>query len=453
MLVIQGSENKNANMATLPNKFTYYECWDVKDDGSDCRYGATVQLFDGEWSCLLGSNRAGNPIEGMAYCFSARTNYLTTADNQTATINITAKAGDPVTLHENIKAITVKKWDGSKGYTVDSDYTIDLSQGIFMVKSGGSIFDGDSIRIDYSYLTMTCYYKIHQILLFPAGLFYDDTMQPTNRTPSRYEIQYKTNPAGALIGNALIGLEYETANPNPEEDGYETFTLNPVVAISSTEALVISKKRQQVISPFSPRTYSYAADFASVDTEWGVCFDKDQCFIGGHNHYGVGRVITYIFHSTGTVTLTKEQIVWTEELTIGSEVIFTAVKTIKTESNFNNGDGISINTEGMLVSASQSWACESECFTWDTTCPSGFSGGVTSDCEAINRAFPTTSGTCGDWHHPSVVGGAIVVPGSASHSSIIGTGDIHVKGMANADGKNNRIIIYQYTEYAIYHYI
>ncbi|MBF0488269.1 MAG: hypothetical protein HQK98_08935 [Nitrospirae bacterium] len=89
--------------------------------------------------------------------------------------------------------------------------------------------------------------------------------------------------------------------------------------------------------------------------------------------------------------------------------------------------------------------------TWDTTCPSGFSGGVSSDCEAINRSFPTTSGNCGYWGHPSVVGGAIVVPGGASHSSIIGTGDIHIKGMANADGKNNRIIIYQYTEYAIYH--
>ncbi|MBF0488270.1 MAG: hypothetical protein HQK98_08940 [Nitrospirae bacterium] len=359
VLVIQGSENKNASMATLPNKFTYYEYWDVKDDGSDCRWGATVELFNA-WSCLLGSNRAWNPIEGMGYCFSARTNYLTTADNQTATITITAAIGTTIALHENIKALTVKKWDDSKGYTVDSDYTIDFSQGIFKVKSGGAISDGDSITIYYSYLTMTCYYKIHQILLFPAGLFYDDTMTPTNRTPSRYEIQYKTNPAGALIGSALIGLEYETASPNPEEDGYEWKIINPVVAISSTEALVISKKRQQVISPFSSRTYNYTADFTSVSTEWGVCFDVGQCFIGGHNSYGVGRVITDIFHATGTVTLTKEQIVYTEELTIGTEVIFTAVKTIKAESNFNYGDGISINTEGTLVSESQSWACESE---------------------------------------------------------------------------------------------
>ncbi|MBF0488064.1 MAG: hypothetical protein HQK98_07865 [Nitrospirae bacterium] len=77
VLVIQGSENKNANMASVPNRFTYFDNWDVKDDGSDCRWGATVELFNA-WSCLLGSNRAWNPIEGMGFCFSARTNYLTT---------------------------------------------------------------------------------------------------------------------------------------------------------------------------------------------------------------------------------------------------------------------------------------------------------------------------------------------------------------------------------------
>ncbi|KWT81131.1 hypothetical protein [Candidatus Magnetominusculus xianensis] len=455
VLVMQGSENKNANAASLPNKFTYFEFWDIKDDGSDCRWGATVLLFY-EWSCLMGSNRAWNPIDGLTFCISARTNFKIITDNQTTAKTITAKAGEAVTLNENIKALTVKKWDGSTGYAIDSDYTVDFPQGILTVKSGGAIPEGESVTIGYSYLTMTCYYKIHQILLQPPGLFYDDTLQPTHRTPSRYEMLYKTNPGGQFIGSALIALEYETGNPF--SDGYEWKIYNPVVAISDTEALVISKKREQVESPFAARLYDYTADFTGVLTEWGVCFEPGQCFIGGQNHYGKGRVITSVFRATGTVSLTKQHIKYTEELTIGDEVVLSLVKEIKSESNFNNGDGISIQVTGGLVSEDIQYACALQddghmCFMWDTTCPESFSGGVTSGCEAISRAFPVTDGTCGAWGHPSQIGGPIVVPGGAVKSSIVGAGGIHVMGMANSEGKKNRIVIYQYTDYAIYHNI
>ncbi len=455
ILVIQGSENKNANIAVLPNKFTYFEFWDVRDDGSQCRWGVTVQLFMGTWSCVMGAKSAYNPMQGIAGSFSARTNYKLITDNQTATKNITAQTGVEVYVQENLKSVTVKNASGSTGYTVDTDYTVDYSRGMITVKSGGAITDGDSLLISYSYLTMTCYYKLSQTMQ-GQGLYYRDDLQPSYWDTSKYEMLYKTNPGSSFIGTALISQDYETSNPFA--DGYEWKIYNPVVAISDTEAVVLSIKRLQIKSPYVPRTYGYMADFTASSAEWGVCYEPGQCFLGGASHYGKGRIFSDTYHATGTVSLRKEHIEYTEELRIGDEVILSAVLNRKSETGFNEGEGIIISPSGTLMSQDISYECALQpdghmCFTWDVTCPDGFDGGVTSDCEAINRAFPTVNGTCGVWGHPGLSGAAIIVPGNAQPSSIVGSGGIHVMAVANTDGKNSRIIIYQYTEYDIHYYV
>ncbi len=186
----------------------------------------------------------------------------------------------------------------------------------------------------------------------------------------------------------------------------------------------------------------------------GVCYEPVGCYLGGPNHYGKGRVFADTYHATGTVSLRKEHIKYTEELRIGDEVILSTVLDRKSETGFNEGEGIIISPSGSLVSQDISYECALQpdghmCFTHDMTCPDDFSGGVTSNCETINRAFPTETSTCGVWGHPGTTGGAIVVPGNAKPSSITGAGGIHIMGMANSNGKENRILINQYSEFNI----
>lgn len=451
VLVMQGSEDGNASLAMLPNKFTFFEFWDIRDDGTECRWGVTVQLFMGTWSCVMGAKLAYNPMQGLANTFSGRTNYVMTADNQTATKTITAQTGVEVFLQENIKSITVKSIGVSTGYTINVDYTVNYEHGTFTVKSGGAMAEGEGLLISYSYLVMTCYYKLNQTIL-GQGLYYGDDLQPTYRNTSKYTMQYKTNPGGPFVGTALISQDYET--PDPFADGYEWQISNPVVAVSDTEALVLSVRRLQVKSPYIPRTYGYVADFTVSSVEWGVCYEPGHCYLGGQNHYGRLRTMTSTYHATGTVSLRKEQIKYTEELKIGDEVILSLILERKSETGFNEGGGINIWPMGTVVSSSIYNDCTPQadghvCGIWDMTCPDNFNGGVTSGCEAINRAFPTTSGTCGAWGHPGISGAAIVVPGNAKPSSITGSGGIHILGMANSNGKQNRIIIYQYTEFNV----
>ncbi|WP_218250792.1 hypothetical protein [Candidatus Magnetobacterium casense] len=89
LLVVQSSEDKNENLATIPTKFTMATSLSYEPGYGESQWNSVHEMFN--HNVLNGSYRAWNPLEGMGYCLTARRGYKLDADGIVTTCYYTVK--------------------------------------------------------------------------------------------------------------------------------------------------------------------------------------------------------------------------------------------------------------------------------------------------------------------------------------------------------------------------
>ncbi|MBF0520014.1 MAG: hypothetical protein HQK92_09845 [Nitrospirae bacterium] len=368
-LIIQGSEDKNNNIATVADKYGFSERWD-NIDGMEKGWGGTYTSSDGSQTYIIGANNAWNPDEGMSSTKKARRNYI--------------------------------------------------------ANSSGTI--------------TSCYYAIKTDVLGNCLCYVG--AYPTNRSLQTQTIKYRQSVTGADINSSTNWTDYETGNP--EADGY-TWKYNRVITLVSTsEALLLTKRKLQTKSGFISRLVTVITASTENLSIYGPCYAIGQCFVGGQFWYGIHTTHTVKRYNAQQIGVRKEDTTYYETLEVGDITIENLSYNIKVEESFDDLTIYPFNTP--VASDVETDLCHGSCKGWDGQCTDSFSGGVTSDdFVKFNEDFTVRTGNYCSGGRPGVQVDVLTIPAGATRTES-GSNELHILGFDNYQGSKYLILFYELTE-------
>ncbi|QWR78582.1 hypothetical protein [Candidatus Magnetomonas plexicatena] len=286
----------------------------------------------------------------------------------------------------------------------------------------------------------SCYYSI-KIDTLGTCLCYVGAY-PTNRTLQRQWITYRASVTGADLTSSAF-TDYETGNP--EQDGY-TWKYHRVIAVVSTsEALLLTKRKLQAKSGFISRLVTVETASTENLSIYGPCYAIGQCFIGGQFWYGIHTTHTIERYRSQQIGIRQEDVTYYETLEIGDITIENVSYNIKVEETFDDLIVYPFNTP--IASDVETDLCHGSCKGWDGQCTDSFSGGVTSeDFEKFNEDFTVRTGaTYCSGGRPGVQVDVLTIPAGATRTET-GGNDLHILGFDNYQGSKYIILFYEKTD-------